>query len=58
MGIIPALAGNTNSAVQKNADVTDHPRSRGEYTPRPVGLLDASGIIPALAGNTRAVRHD
>ena len=32
MGIIPALAGNTSRGLGKFAGVTDHPRSRGEYT--------------------------
>ena len=32
MGIIPALAGNTSRGLGKFTGVTDHPRSRGEYT--------------------------
>ena len=34
-GIIPALAGNTDAKIVLSLDITDHPRSRGEYTASP-----------------------
>ena len=50
--IIPALAGNTPPRHPQPSAMTDHPRSRGEYTPGPCDRGTQARIIPALAGNT------
>ena len=51
-GIIPALAGNTNSSRLPENSSGDHPRSRGEYVDKKFFVCGDVRIIPALAGNT------
>ena len=53
-GIIPALAGNTNSSEFSDAARRDHPRSRGEYSVRPQGLTDCVGSSPLSRGIPRS----
>ena len=50
VGIIPALAGNTNCVLESYYGPTDHPRSRGEYF-REIGLETAElGSSPLSRG--------
>ena len=51
-GIIPALAGNTETGCPQGGHLSDHPRSRGEYPASYSGTRPVRRIIPALAGNT------
>ena len=50
--IIPAYAGSTGGTAAQAAGPTDHPRIRGEHSPRNVSHITLSGIIPAYAGST------
>ena len=50
--IIPARAGFTSDDEPRKPDLTDHPRSRGVYSARRIGLNLAPRIIPARAGFT------
>ena len=49
-GIIPALAGNTRIMATPYPNVTDHPRSRGEYSRIPSAVLFAPGSSPLSRG--------
>ena len=49
-GIIPALAGNTQSWQHQQASPADHPRSRGEYTPQGDPRAVAKGSSPLSRG--------
>ena len=49
-GIIPALAGNTLSWRSRTRGISDHPRSRGEYTSTPFAKPPASGSSPLSRG--------
>ena len=48
--IIPALAGNTGFPVRRRVVFTDHPRSRGEYSPRSTGRGCPGGSSPLSRG--------
>ena len=48
--IIPALAGNTNSAAAATSRARDHPRSRGEYERDGVRIEDTTGSSPLSRG--------
>ena len=48
--IIPALAGNTYLPLTLGKPAKDHPRSRGEYTPRGGSLLGVLGSSPLSRG--------
>ena len=49
-GIIPALAGNTSSALVAASSRWDHPRSRGEYARGNNRALDDHGSSPLSRG--------
>ena len=49
-GITPAHAGNTKESVLSNAGYRDHPRTRGEYTDRPLPPSIISGSPPHTRG--------
>ena len=48
--IIPALAGNTSMCSSIRAQVSDHPRSRGEYADKPGRVGEAAGSSPLSRG--------
>ena len=50
--IIPARAGFTLSSAISQMTLRDHPRSRGVYVERVMGVSLEAGIIPARAGFT------
>ena len=50
VGIIPALAGNTNTTPPATFLGRDHPRSRGEYDQKVWASLDAHGSSPLSRG--------
>ena len=52
IGIIPAYAGSTVTAVFHRRPTWDHPRIRGEHGQGEDGTVDGLGIIPAYAGST------
>ena len=54
VGLIPARAGNTQSAGVGSHSVRAHPRSRGEHGGGDVDFNGEVGLIPARAGNTVA----
>ena|GEM_PF-248540 len=58
-GIIPALAGNTQTLSRSGEESRDHPRSRGEYSsPAPVGT-DRIGSSPLSRGiRVRSARRE
>ena len=49
-GIIPALAGNTEAGSGLVGAPSDHPRSRGEYSPRSVARIWKGGSSPLSRG--------
>ena len=49
-GIIPALAGNTSQAPMGEVVSRDHPRSRGEYSPRCLTKSTRNGSSPLSRG--------
>ena len=50
VGIIPALAGNTELVSNRQWIGEDHPRSRGEYSCQPPSISDAIGSSPLSRG--------
>ena len=50
--IIPAYAGSTPSGWLERILMSDHPRIRGEHTPRRLDMHIRERIIPAYAGST------
>ena len=50
LGIIPALAGNTDFCIRKAYRGGDHPRSRGEYLQFPEQVLVGEGSSPLSRG--------
>ena len=50
IGIIPALAGNTPAAPTRPAEASDHPRSRGEYSPLNCERVSSLGSSPLSRG--------
>ena len=59
-GIIPALAGNTDSPRIRARTAWDHPRSRGEYIPpavRPARPLGSSPLSRGILSTSAAVRN-
>ena len=56
-GIIPALAGNTPGPRIKFNELSDHPRSRGEYWPRPTVWRNGNGSSPLSRGIPAHRRH-
>ena len=50
MGIIPALAGNTQQDGDKPPKAWDHPRSRGEYLPNLFNKFSQKGSSPLSRG--------
>ena len=49
-GIIPALAGNTQTRQARSWRPQDHPRSRGEYCPMLFGVIFRPGSSPLSRG--------
>ena len=49
-GIIPARAGFTSPIPWPSPRITDHPRSRGVYSPRRVALASSRGSSPLARG--------
>ena len=49
-GIIPALAGNTPTSRREVVTAADHPRSRGEYCPKPSKTAITGGSSPLSRG--------
>ena len=50
VGIIPALAGNTDKKPRPGGTWRDHPRSRGEYWPVTGAAMDPKGSSPLSRG--------
>ena len=53
IGIIPALAGNTHTAIRKHGRCWDHPRACGEHLPENIGATKPEGSSPRLRGTPR-----
>ena len=54
-GIIPALAGNTQTSSKKKKQSRDHPRSRGEYRPKGFVRQSLNGSSPLSRGIPRTL---
>ena len=54
-GITPAYAGNTVSGIKDLKMNWDHPRLRGEHTPKAIEVLSLRGSPPPTRGTPRVV---
>ena len=50
VGIIPACAGSTTASISSAPQVRDHPRVRGEHTPRTAPKYSKAGSSPRARG--------
>ena len=57
LGIIPARAGFTETRCCRRWPLTDHPRSRGVYSPSRTGRLPVTGSSPLARGLPAAPDH-